>query len=91
MEDKERFDLMLLRFKQIDKRISSLEVILNTMLFKIFVNECMINNKIEPSKEDQAIAETEAAKAMGRMKAKIDAHVEEKDIPRYKKYLPAIN
>ena len=91
MEDKERFELMLLRFQQIDKRINSLEVILNTMLFKIFVNECMINNKIEPSKEEQSVAETEAAKAMGRMKAKIDAHIEEKDIPQYKKYLPEIH
>ena len=91
MEDKERIELFLLRCQRTEKRINSLEVILNTMLFKIFVNECMINNKIEPSKEEQAIAEVEAGKAMGRMKAKIDAHIEDKDIPQYKKYLPKLH
>ena len=91
MTNDERLKLFLQRCEQIDARINTLEVILNTMLFKIFVNECMINNKIEPSKEDQAIAEIEAGKAMGKMKAKIDAHIKDKDIPQYKKYLPDIH
>lgn len=90
MTNDERLKLFLQRCQQIDARINSLEIILNTILFKSLVNEFMIT-KIEPSNEKKADAELEVGKAMGRMKAKIDAHVEDKDIPRYKKYLPEMS
>ena len=87
MEDKERFDLMLLRFKQIDNRINSLEQILNTLFFKILVAENLIG---EVSKEKHIKAQKAAAKQMGKIKAQIDMKISDAEVPTYKKYMPPL-
>lgn len=87
MEDKERFDLMLMRFKQIDDRMDSLEQILNTLLFKILVVENLIG---KVSKEKQIKAEKAAAERMGQIKAQIDMKMSDAEIPIHKKYMPPL-
>ena len=96
MEDKERFELLLLRFQQIDKRMDSLEQILNTLFFKILVSENMIKEISNRSKfpipkksmeELHVSAQKNAAKEMGRIKAQIELKLQDNEVPIHKRYM----